>query len=127
MAVVQRRSDQQQSLDVFDKFNVLPIEMRAMIWREALEEEAKTRFLLYDDSYFEERDGSMGNGAVFFPHKKLRSRLCKYIRTYLSAHVIFTNTLKANRMIPCCHGIVHTSPRAPEDGPLVAYHPLGSR
>ncbi|KAI0178060.1 hypothetical protein BJ166DRAFT_586144 [Pestalotiopsis sp. NC0098] len=80
MAVVQRRSDQQQSLDVFDKFNVLPIEMRAMIWREALEEEAKTRFLLYDDSYFEERDGSMGNGAVFFPHKKLRSRLLEVNR-----------------------------------------------
>lgn len=112
MTVVQHRSDQQQSLNVFDKFDVLPAEIRAMIWREALDEEAKTRFLPYHEFYGEIGD-SIGDKAVFFPHKNLRSSLCKYIPTYSSADAILANILEVSKMTSCCHVIVQGSPRAP--------------
>ncbi|KAK6199083.1 SAS complex subunit [Pestalotiopsis sp. IQ-011] len=83
MTVAQHRSDQQQSLAVFDQFDLLPAEMRAKIWSEALDEEAKTRFLLYDDSYGVVGDSfvpSIADKGVFFPHKKLRSSLLEVNR-----------------------------------------------
>lgn len=60
------------------QFVLLPAEIRLKIWDEALDNEMETRFILYYGmgghvlhTYVDER-------AVIFPHRELRSTLCKH-------------------------------------------------
>lgn len=73
-------TNQQKPLVMFHQFVLLPPEVRLKVWDESLENETESRFLLYYGMghFWAGLPTHADDRSLIFPHKGLRSSLCKY-------------------------------------------------